>query len=439
MKQHNVGSPSTVRYEETNTYRKTTLENGVRIVTEEVPSVRSVSLGIWVRSGSRFEQPEFNGICHFIEHMLFKGTERRSAYDIAREIDSVGGVLNAFTSKELTSFYCRVLSDNLELAVDLLGDIFLNSSFPEEEIEREKQVVCQEIAQLEDSPEDLIHELLGMEFWLDDPLGRPILGTVEGVAGFDRDTLLGFQHENYVPQETVVCAAGDLEHERVVELVSGRMKRLTPGSPRRGVPVSGKQALSSIVERDLEQVHVCVAAVAPSAVDQRRHAAYILNTILGGGMSSRLFQEVRERRGLAYNVYSFLSAFSDTGMFGIYAGCDPERLEELVETMGRETMSLARTVTEEEVRTAKSHMKGNIVLAMESSESRMNRLAKGEYYFGRYLSMDEIIGAIDAVSLHDLVAVAEELINAGRFTLVALGPANPDADLAALFSSHRTA
>lgn len=429
-------SPVSAKYEQFDTYRKTTLDNGVRIVTEHVPYLQSVSAGIWVRTGSRFEQPMVNGICHFIEHMLFKGTERRSAFDIAKEIDSVGGVMNAFTSKELTSFYCKVLHENLPLAVDLLSDIYLNSSFPEDEIEREKQVVLQEIYQLEDSPEELIHEILGAKFWSDDPLGQPILGTEPTVVGLSRDVIVGFKRDHYSPQDTLVCAAGNLEHERFVDLVAHEIERL-PGAFS-GVTrvVLSDSRNAHVVMKDLEQVHVCVGTVAPSAVDEKRHAAYILNAILGGGMSSKLFQEVREKRGLAYTVYSFLSTFSDTGMFGIYAGCDPSRVEELLEVAGKETLGLAASITDEDIRTAKNQIKGNIILAMESTDSRMNRLAKGEYFFGRYISLDEIIGSLEAVTADELSEVAEEMINSGPMTIVALGPLDEKIDLGGMFGSR---
>jgi len=403
-------------------------------VTEEVPYLQSVSLGIWIRSGSRFEKPDVNGICHFIEHMLFKGTQRRSAYAIAKEIDSVGGVLNAFTSKEMTSFYCRVLNENLQLAVDLLGDLFLNPSFPDDEIEREKQVVCQEIAQLEDSPEDLVHETLGIRFWWDDPLGQPILGTIQNIENFDRDILVGFKADNYVPQETVVCAAGNVNHRQLVDLFGAEMAAVPRGSAKLAVVPATSTTSAHVMQRDLEQVHVCFAAVAPSAVDDRRHAAYILNTILGGGMSSRLFQEVREKRGLAYTVYSFISSFSDTGMFGVYAASDPERLEELMNVIGRETAGIEANLTEEDVRTAKQQIRGNVILAMESSESRMNRLAKGEYYFGRYVPTEEIISAIESVTLEELKETARELIDPERFTIVALGPVSETLDLKGMFA-----
>jgi len=366
--------------------------------------------------------------------MLFKGTQRRSAYSIAKEIDSVGGVLNAFTSKEMTSFYCRVLNENLQLAVDLLGDLFLNPSFPDDEIEREKQVVCQEIAQLEDSPEDLVHEILGIRFWWEDPLGQPILGTIQNIENFDRDILMGFKQDNYLPQETVVCAAGNVNHSQFVDLFGAEMARVPRGSAQLAVVPAASTASAHVMERDLEQVHVCFAAVAPSAVDDRRHAAYILNTILGGGMSSRLFQEVREKRGLAYTVYSFISSFSDTGMFGVYAASDPERLEELMTVIGRETTGIVANLTDEDIRTAKQQIRGNVILAMESSESRMNRLAKGEYYFGRYVPTEEIISAIERVTLDELKETARQIIDPERFTIVALGPVSESLDLKGMFA-----
>jgi predicted Zn-dependent peptidase len=420
-------------YEDLDNYRKTTLNNGIRIVTERVPSVQSVSLGIWVRSGSRFEQPEVNGICHFIEHMLFKGTPKRSAYTIAKEIDSVGGVLNAFTSKELTSYYCRILDEHLELAVDLLSDIFLNSSFPEDEIEREKQVICQEILQLEDSPEDLVHEILGTRFWRHDPLGWPILGTIPSVTSLDREKLIHFKQDQYMPGETVVCAAGNLDHNRFVELVAEQMAQL-PGFSERSSTTPTRDVPAAHVEaKDLEQVHVCMGTEGPSAIDDRRHATYLLNTLLGGGMSSRLFQEIREKRALAYSVYSWLSSFSDTGMFGIYAGCAPERVEELLTTTRKVAVNLAETISEEEIQTAKNQIRGNIILGLESADARMNRLAKEEFYFGRHISLDEIIRSLEGVSLDELLDTAREIINPGRFTIVALGPVDGSVDVAGLF------
>jgi predicted Zn-dependent peptidase len=418
--------------EQYNSYRKTTLENGIRILTEKVPYLHSVSLGIWVRSGSRFESPQLNGISHFIEHMLFKGTHRRTALEIAREIDSVGGVINAFTSKELTSFYCKVLKENLELAADLLTDIYLNASFPEEEIEREKQVVCQEIYQLEDSPEDLVHEILGTRFWQDDPLGQPILGTIPTITRMDRDTVAQFKLKNYTCEETVICAAGNVDHDHFLDLVDKQMAALPKGSTPAAAAPRRVGPSSHVVTKDLEQVHVCIGTEGPRAADEGRHAGYIINTILGSGMSSRLFQEIREKRGLAYSVYSFLSSFSDTGMFGIYAACDPARLEELLHVIGKETLGLTSSLTAEDIRTAKNQIKGNVILAMESSEARMNRLAKGEYFFGRYMSLEEIVGSLEAVTLAQAAETAAEMLNAGAFTVIALGPIDEDCDLLGL-------
>lgn len=409
-------------------YKKTILDNGVRIVTENIPYMRSVSIGIWVRCGSRLENQKLNGISHFIEHMLFKGTNRRSALQIAKEIDAVGGALNAFTSKELTSFYCRVMSEHLELATDLLNDIYLESIFPEDEIEREKDVICQEIRQQDDTPEELIHEMLSMNFWKDDPLGQPILGFVPSIMCIDRDSLTSFKGNNYRPDQTFICAAGQVDHEEFVKLVSPTFGRLDACAPR-GVLVRPVTIPGQIVEvKDLEQVHLCLASEGPSQVDDRRHAGYILNTILGGGMSSRLFQEVREKRGLAYNVYSFLSSYSDTGMFGVYSACEPDRFEELMEVIAEYTISLGSTITAEEVRLAKNQLKGSIILAMESSEARMNRLAKSEIYFGEHVSIEKIISDIDKVSASELSDYASEMLSPGKFTVAVLGPTTSNTD-----------
>jgi predicted Zn-dependent peptidase len=421
------------RYDDARTMRKTILDNGLRIITEELPFLQSVAMGVWVRSGSRIETPAVNGISHFIEHMVFKGTHRRSAITIAQEIDAVGGALNAFTSKELTAFYCRVLGENVDLASDLLSDIFLDPSFPEDEIWREKQVVVQEIHQLEDSPEDLVHEIMGVRFWHNDPLGQPILGSIANVENLDRETVLQYKNRHYTAPDTVVCAAGNLDHDRLVAVFEKGLGGLPGGTPTVWTPAAPSESSAHVVESDLEQVHVCIGVDGPSKVDKRRHAGYLLNTILGGGWSSRLSQEIREKRGLAYMVYSFISSFSDTGMFGIHAGCDPGRLEELLEVAGRETFALAASMTEQEISTAKSHIRGNLILAMESSDARMNRLAKDEFYFGRHVSLDETLAALDAVTASDLAALAEEMLNQGRFSLVALGPVPSDTDLFGLF------
>ncbi len=417
------------------TYRKTVLPSGVRVISDTSEHVRSVSLGIWVRAGSRYEPQHLNGICHFIEHMLFKGTQRRDAFAIAKEIDSVGGVLNAFTSKEFTAFYAKVLKEDLELAVDLLTDIFLHSNFPEDEIPREKDVICQEICQLEDNPEELVHEIWGMNFWQSHSLGQPILGTISNILAIDRETLISYKREHYVPSEIIVAAVGSIEHDRLVDMIAEKMGDMPYVG--RGVPTDTPSGTSSelVVPKDLEQVHVCLGTNAPSAVASNRYAAYIINTLLGGGMSSRLFQEVREKRGLAYNVYSFLSSLSDSGMLGIYAGCDPERLDELLQTIGSVTRGMADTLTQEEVDMAKNQIKGSLILSLESSDSQMNRLAKEEFYFGRHMSLDEMLDSLQKVTLRELCDESHAMINNGEFTMVALGPVKNDVNLQQLFDA----
>lgn len=421
-------------YESISVYNKTTLPNGVRIITEEIPYFQSVSLGIWVRSGSRFEPPQLNGICHFIEHMLFKGTDSRSAITIAKEIDAVGGALNAFTSKEFTSFYCHVLNENLVLAADLLTDIFLNSSFPEDEIEREKLVICREICQIEDNAEDLAHELLGIRFWRNDPLGQPILGEVHTVEALNRERLLAFKAENYVPGEIVVSAAGRLKHDEFVQLIAHRMGSIPASDFHPRVEKARTDPSVHVINRDMEQVHLCVALEGPGALDPDRHAAYLMNTALGGGMSSRLFQEVREKRGLAYNVYSFLSTFSDTGIIGVYAGCDPERTEELMKVVATETLGLADSLTDEDLSCARSQMRGNVILAMESTEARMSRLAKNEFHFGRHVSPVEILAGFDRVTKAHLVEATRRFIAPEKLTVVAVGPLDEYENFAPLFA-----
>ncbi len=417
------------------TYQKTILDNGVKIVTENIPYMRSVSIGIWVRCGSRLENSRFNGISHFIEHMLFKGTNRRSAFQIAQEIDSVGGALNAFTSKELTSFYCRVMAEHLELATDLLNDIYLESSFPDDEIEREKDVICQEIRQQDDTPEELVHEILGMNFWKGDPLGQPILGFIPNILGIDRDSLTDFKINNYKSSQTLICAAGQVDHEDFVKLVAHKFNKLNDNSNRMSLHKPSTAPGQIIEIKDLEQVHVCLAAEGPSQTDERRHAGYILNTILGGGMSSRLFQEVREKRGLAYNVYSFLSSYSDTGMFGVYSACEPDRFEEMMQVIGEYTLGLPASITDEDVRLAKNQLKGSIILAMESSEARMNRLAKGEIYFGKHVPVEKIIEDIDSVKTDSLSEYAAEMLRPGQFTVAVLGPVPSDTDTNKYFNA----
>lgn len=379
-------------------------------------------MGVWVRTGSRYEPANLNGISHFIEHMLFKGTEKRTAYDIALEMDAVGGVLNAFTSKEFTSYYCKVLRENMGLAIDLLADLFLNPSFPIEEIEREKLVVCQEINQVLDNPEELAHEELGMRFWKNDPLGRPILGEISTVLDFSREDILDFKASNYGPERTVIAAAGKVDHLELVDSISALMGSIQANENNHQPSLAANEISSHIITKDLEQLHVCIGGEGPSAVDDRRYSAFILNSVLGGGMSSRLFQEIREKRGLAYSVYSFMSSYSDTGMFGVYLGIDPKTMNEALYLFQEQAQKLAETLTDKEINIAKNQIKGNMLLSLENTESRMSRLAKSEHYFGKIRTAHEIIQAINDVTREHVVQLAQSTLSPEQFACVAVGP-----------------
>ncbi len=417
-------------------FEKTVLDNGVRILTEDLPHLKSVSLCIWVLSGSRIEEDSQSGISHFLEHMLFKGTLNRDTLQIAKEIDSVGGSFNACTSKESTSFYCRILSDDLPLGADVLTDMYLNSVFPEEEIEREKHVVCQEIRQLEDSPEDFVNELFNMRFWRGDSFGRPVIGSIDNILSFDRDTIINFKADNYRPSETIICAAGNLDHKKLVGLVEDGMGSLKDRSPRK-IRQKPKITPGSLIhERDLEQVHLCVGVEGPNIKDDDRNSAYLFSVLFGGGMSSRLFQEIREKRGLAYSVYSFYSTFSDTGMVGIYASTEPDRFEELVDVIAQETHKVTNSITRDELQNAKNQLRGTIIISNESAESRISRIVKGEIYYGRYVSLDEIISDIQKITLEELQDFVARLFKPGKYTVTALGQIPGSMDILGYFNHN---
>jgi predicted Zn-dependent peptidase len=401
---------------------KTILDNDIRVISEEIDHVRSVSIGAWVEGGSRHENSLTNGAAHFIEHMLFKGTERRSAFDIASAIDSVGGVMNAATGKELTSFYIKLPDYHLEMAIDLLADIFTGSCFAEEEIRRERSVILQEIRMVEDTPDDYIHDFFEGMFWKGHPLGMPILGTRERVESFCRDDLMGFFRTRYGGGNLILTAAGHLRHDHFVERV-----RESFGSLGKSVydPVDAPAATPgrAVLRKELEQAHLIVGVPAPSAVSPERHAAFLLNAVLGGSMSSRLFQEIREKRGLAYDIGSYLTSYRDAGMFGIYAGTEGARVREVLGLI-REGMerSCTELLTEKELRSAKELLKGNFLLGMESTDTRMTGLAKNEIYFGRQMAPEEIIERIDAVGREEIRSLAGRLFRPENWTVAALGP-----------------
>jgi predicted Zn-dependent peptidase len=387
-----------------------------------MPQMVSATIGIWVENGSRYERMEQNGVSHFIEHLLFKGTKRRSAAQIAEEIDAVGGVLNAFTGKEYTCYYAKVLGEDVKMTTELLADIFLESIFAPEEIDRERQVVLQEISQAEDTPDDFIHDLFNLHFWQGHPLSLPICGSVETVNAINRDLMLSFMADRYRAERVLIAAAGAVDHDRLVAdcerlfgSIRGDSKRTEIEAPRERVMVVNHT-------KKLEQAHLCIGGPGLSQAAPLRYAAYLLNTALGGGMSSRLFQEVREKRGRVYSIFSFLSAFHDCGYFGIYAGTSPDWVDEVLEVSLNEIAKVAREgLRSDELARAKSQLKGNMLLGMESTDSRMNRLARNEIYFGRDIPLEEIAGEIESVNNEQVIELASSCFKRDRMGLVMLG------------------
>jgi predicted Zn-dependent peptidase len=407
-------------------FNKTVLTNGIRILSHEMADTRSVSLGIWVENGSRHESRHQNGISHFIEHLLFKGTEQRSAARIAEEMDSVGGVLNAFTAKEYTCYYAKVLDENLPLAIDLLTDIFLHSVFDREEIERERSVILQEISQAEDTPDDYVHDLFNLDFFRDHPLGRPICGEAATVLNFHREDFLQFVQERYLPGRVIVAAAGHLRHSDLVREMERSLKaHQNSNFEIRNSELCNSPTLRSGVfqhSKPLEQVHLCLGVAGIHQSHPMRYAAYILNTILGGGMSSRLFQEIREKRGKAYSVYSFLSSYKDVGYLGVYAGTSLEWVEEVVDLILLEMRRLmAGEIGEGELERTKGQLIGNMILGLETSDSWMSHIAKNEIYFGRVLSLEDISQGVRSVSRSDIVELAGAILRPERMALTVLG------------------
>ena len=406
---------------------KTVLDNGIRIVSHEMPEHRSVSLGIWVENGSRHESELENGLSHFIEHLLFKGTERRSAAQIAEEMDAVGGVINAFTSKEHTCYYAKVLDENLPLAVDLLTDIFLHSSFDADEIERERSVILQEISQAEDTPDDYVHDLFNLDFFKNHPIGRPICGREETVANFQRQDILQFFKSRYQPRRVIVSIAGNFRHAALVDEMAARLGAVTSTHPEGDVngngdtvPEMGRGIFPHA--KSLEQVHLCLGVAGIPQAHPQRYVGYVLNTLLGGGMSSRLFQEIREKRGKAYSVYSFSSSYKDVGYLGVYAGTSIDSTHEVVELILQELQKLAAgEISEAEIGRTQGQLVGSMILGLESTDSWMSHIARNEIYFGQAVTVEEICQKIRAVSRHDVIELADMLFAKGTMTLTLLG------------------
>ena len=399
------------------------LPNGLRIVTEVMPSVRSVSLGIWIGSGSRIELSPENGLSHFIEHMVFKGTEHRSAEDIARSVDSIGGGLDAFTSKELVSFNTKVLDEHLPIAVDVLSDMVLNPLFRAEDIEKEKSVILEEIKSEADQPEFVLHETFIGNFWKNHGLGKPILGTRETVKKFSRDLVLSYYDRVYNPKNILITAAGSLSHQRIVELIGERFEVVEDKGelPVDSTPVPHAPIVLKNKE-SLEQVHITLGAPALPLAHEERFPLYVLNTVLGGDMSSRLFQNIREKQGLVYTVYSELNLFSDTGCISIYAGTGVETARQVVDSIRDEITNVKNSlIGEDELRRAKDHLKGSLMLSLESTSSRMSNLARQELYFQRFWTFDEMLEAIEAVTRDQVQAMAQQFFTTENLALAMLG------------------
>ena len=401
------------------------LDNGVRILTERMTHVRSVSIGVWLTRGSRDETAERSGIAHFVEHMLFKGTGSRSAEDIAQAIDSIGGQLDAFTAKEYASYYIKVLDEHLPLALDVLSDLVLNPALAPEDIAKEKKVVLEEIKMVEDTPDDLVHEIFTQGFWADHPLGRPILGTPETIDGFTPEVLRRYFVGAYAPGNLIVSAVGNLEHSRVRDLVEERFGSLrTPAEPVPEVRPTVSPRIQ-IRSKDLEQCHICLGAGSYPQNHDDRYCSYVLNTLLGGSMSSRLFQNVREKRGLAYAVFSGLSAYRDAGSLTVYAGCASEAVAEVIDLVVEELRGVRQTlVPAAELQRAKDHLKGSLMLSLENTASRMSHLARQEIYFDRQFGLDETLQGVDRVQPTDVQRVSADLFQSGALSVTVLGNVN---------------
>ena len=407
-------------------YRKTVLPNGIRIISEEITSVKSVSFGVWINTGSRNETSKNNGISHFIEHMMFKGTENRTYRQIANSIESIGGVLNAFTTKEHTCYYVKVLDEFSDRAVDVLSDMIQHSTFPKKEIEKEKTVVLEEIKQTEDDPDDLVHEYFEQYLFRDHPLGMQIIGTAENVSSFTRDELAHYVASYYTPENIVVSAAGNIQHDHLVMLVQKyfSMTSHTRSVVRREFSTIPKtKKVYKEFAKPIQQAHICTGTTTFTIHDKLRYPSLLMNSLLGDGMSSRLFQKVRERYGLAYSVYSFMSLMNDTGAFGVYIGTDKNSVKKALDVTYNELERLkTKAISKSELNRVKAQLKGSMLLSLESTSNRMMRLAGGELYFGEYTSLESIVRDIDAVTPDDILDVARRLCAVDGFVTVILSP-----------------
>ena len=402
---------------------RTVLGNGVTLLTEDIPHVHSVALGVWVNVGSRDEDDRIAGISHFVEHLMFKGTENRTAKQIAEALDAVGGQLNAFTTKEYTCYYAKVLDEHFELALDVLSDMLFNSRYDVNDMDRERNVILEEIKMYEDTPDELVHDVFANTIWQVHPLGRPIIGRAEVIREMNRDTILNFLGKYYVPGNIVVTAAGNLDHNNVAEIISRVFGGLKGTSlPRLLVsPVAKKEITCKA--KETEQVHLCVGTPGLPLDHSQIYVIQLVNTILGGGLSSRLFQEIREQRGLVYSVYSYHSSYHDAGLFCVYAGLSRENMGPALELIFKEIKDIQKNgVTDKELRRAKDQLKGNLLLSLENVNTRMSRLGKSQLYLGKVVSPEEIVQKIERVTAEEIIALAGEKLDPNNFALASVGP-----------------
>jgi predicted Zn-dependent peptidase len=407
-------------------FKKVTLDNNIPVLMETAREVHSVCIGIWVKVGSRNESPEKNGISHFLEHMFFKGTEDRSAEGIAMEIDSLGGELNAFTSSEYTVFYIKVLDEYTDQAVELLSDIFMNSTFPAEDLEKEKNVVNEEINMVEDNPSDYVHELFNRNIWGEEGLGQSVLGKRETLNALTREDLLDHIDNNYGSENIVIACSGNLNENKLTGYLNDTFGRIKKNSAQRTLLLSEYMGSRNIVTKDMSETHICLGLKGMPYNSEERYSLHLLNTVLGSGFSSRLFQNVREKRGLVYSIYSYHISYFDAGLWSVYAGADRKNANEVIDITINEMRNLSGSITAEELQRAKAQLKGNLILALESTSNKMTNIAKQEIYYGKYFSPPEIIKMVESINLDDVKELSRRLIEDKSFALTTYGPVKED-------------
>lgn len=402
--------------------KKVLLDNKIPVLLETVKEARSLCIGIWVKVGARNESPDKNGISHFLEHMFFKGTKSRTAENIAMETDSLGAELNALTSSEYTLFYIKVLDEYIEKGIELLTDIFLESTFPEPDIEKEKSIINEEIKMVEDTPSDYIHEIFSKNVWGEDGLGQPVLGRSETIDTFTRDDLINHIGKYYGPENIITACSGNFSEDNFIKYLNRSVGKLRRDSEKRTESAPEFRSGLHVISKDLSEAHICLGVRGLPYSSEERYSMHLLNTILGSGYSSRLFQKIREKRGLVYSIYSYHASFNDTGLWTVYAGTDKKHLGEVIDITMDEMKNLPETITSDELQRAKAQLKGNLILALESTSNKMTNIAKQEIYYGRYFSPEEVIKMVEAITLEDVKSLAQKLVNENPFALTVYGP-----------------